>query len=130
MPRNVRTFTDLDLSFTANPVTKDISVLIDENAIKRSVKQLILTNYYERLFHPEIGGQVTALLFENFTPLTVSTLERSISNTIRNFEPRVDLLGVDINAAPDNNSLYVSINFKIKNTFRPITLDLTLDRTR
>jgi len=128
--RQTRTFADLDLNFIANPVTGDVYKKYDENAIKQSIKNLIMTNHYERLFHPEIGSQVTGLLFEPFSPLLKAMLHRAIINTINNYEPRVILLSVDVNLNPDNHTVYVVINFKIKNTERPITVDLTLQRTR
>ena len=72
--RTSRTFKDLDLDFGLNPVTKDVNKLTDAEAIKRSVRNLINTNHFERPFHPEIGGNVRALLFENMTPLTALNL--------------------------------------------------------
>lgn len=128
--RNTRTYQDLDLNFIANPATGDISKKYDENAIKQSVKNLIMTNHYERPFHPEIGSQVTGLLFENDSPMLQATLERAIIYTIENFEPRVKLISVVVKMNPDNNTVYVSITFKIVNTERPITVDFTLQRTR
>lgn len=130
MARNTRTFTDIDLSFLAIPSTGDISIKIDDSAIKQSVKNLILTNHYERPFHPEIGSQVNSLLFENFSPILQSTLERAIINTIENFEPRVELLSVDVQLNPDNVSVYVYVSFKIVNTETPLTVNITLQRTR
>lgn len=130
MARNTRTFTDLDLNFIANPVTGDVSRKYDENAIKQSLKNLVMTNHYEKPFHPEIGSQVTGLLFEPFSPMLQAMMERAIINTITNFEPRVKLLGVDVTLNPDNNTVYVSITFKIVNTERPLTVDFTLQRTR
>jgi len=129
MARNTRTFSDLDLNFVARP-NGDIYFKYDENAIKQSVKNLILTNHYERPFHPEIGSQVTALLFEPFSPLLQGMLERSIINTITNFEPRVNLLNVDVSLNPDNQTVYVGITFRIINTEKPLLVDLTLQRTR
>lgn len=130
MARNTRTFTDLDLNFTSNPATGDVAKKYDDNAIKQSLKNLVMTNHYERLFHPEIGSQVTALLFEPFTPLTKVMLETAIVNTITNFEPRVVLMGVEVNSNPDNNAVYVSITYRIVNTSNPITVNLILQRTR
>lgn len=128
--RNTRTYSDLDLNFIANPATGDISKKYDENAIKQAVKNLIMTNHYERPFHPEIGSQVMGLLFENDSPMLQATLERAIIYTIENFEPRVKLISVQVSLNPDNNAAYVSITFKIVNTERPITVDFTLQRTR
>lgn len=118
------------MNFIAHPDTGDISKKFDENAIKQSVKNLILTNHYERLFHPEIGSQVTSMLFELYTPLTKAMMVSSIRNTIENFEPRVNLIEVDVRPNQDNNGIYVTIVFIIVNTSEPITVNLILQRTR
>jgi phage baseplate assembly protein W len=112
----------------ANPA--DLVKRYDENAIKAAVKNLILTVNYERKFHPEIGSQVRGLLFEPATPLLGAVLERTIRQTIDNFEPRVTLDQVDCKVNPDNNSVDVSIYFTILNTQTPQFLNLVLERTR
>jgi phage baseplate assembly protein W len=130
MVRNTRLFSDLDLNFTKHPVTGDISRRYDENAVKASLKNLILTSNYERPFHSELGSQVRALLFEPATPMTRALLERSIEDLISNYEPRVQLIEVQANISDDNNAVYVRVEFKIVNTERPLTLDIALERTR
>jgi phage baseplate assembly protein W len=130
MARNTRLFTDIDLNFTAHPVTKDITRRFDDNAIKASVKNLLLTRNFERPFHSEIGSPIRALLFELPGPMFTVMLQRAIIDVINNFEPRVEIIDVRINDASDNNAVYVTLEFKIVNTERPITLDLTLERTR
>lgn len=130
MARNTRQFSDLDLNFTAHPVTGDVAIRYDDDAIKASVKNLVLTQNYERAFHSEIGTPISGLLFELATPMLSSTLKRVVSDLIDNFEPRVNLTDVAVNTSLDNNSVYISIYFTILNTARPITLDLTLSRTR
>jgi phage baseplate assembly protein W len=130
MARNTRIFSDIDLNFTAHPVTKDIPRRYDENAIKTSLKNLILTSNYERPFHSEIGSPIKRLLFEPATPMLEALVERAIYDVVNNFEPRVQLINVLVNLSPDTNSLYVSIEFKIVNTERPLLLDLVLERTR
>jgi phage baseplate assembly protein W len=130
MARTTRTFSDLDLNFTAHPVTGDINIRYDADAIKASVKNLVLTQNYERPFHSEIGSPINGLLFDLATPLLTITLQRTITDLINNHEPRVFLNDVVINVSPDNNSVYVSIYFTILNTLNPITLDLILERTR
>ena len=89
-----------------------------------------MTNHYERLFHPEMGSQVSGLLFEPASPLLDAMLTQAIKNTIINFEPRVNLISVDVRSNPDNYTLYVSIVFKIINTERPLSINFTLQRTR
>lgn len=130
MARNTRTFSDIDLNFTPHPVTGDLVTRYDDNAIKQSLKNLILTRNYERPFHSEIGSPVKALLFDLITPLTAHMVRRAIVDLVSNFEPRVRLMSVDVIASPDNNSLYVNIVFRIVNTERPINLDFVLERTR
>jgi phage baseplate assembly protein W len=130
MARNTRTFSDLDLNFTAHPVTGDINIRYDADAIKASVKNLVLTQNYERPFHSEIGSPINSLLFDLTTPLLVVSLHRIITDLINNHEPRVNLTEVVVNVSADNNSVYVSIYFTILNTLKPITLDLILERTR
>jgi phage baseplate assembly protein W len=130
MARNTRTFSDLDLNFTKHPVTKDVVRKFDEEAIKASVKNLVLTQNYERPFHSEIGSQIRGLLFEPATPMLNIMLKRAITDTIINFEPRVKLDEVLVTVSPDNNEVYVSIQFTIINTIRPVSVDLILTRTR
>lgn len=130
MARNTRTFSDLDLNFTAHPVTKDITRKYDEAAVKQSLKNLILTQNYERPFHSEIGSQVRAVLFEPASPMTTVMLQKSIEDVINNFEPRVLLDEVEVVPNLDNNAYSIKIYFRIINTETPIEVDLLLKRTR
>ena len=130
MARTTRTFSDLDLNFTPHPVTRDLVQRFDENAIKQAVKNLLQIRHYEKPFHSEIGSPLRELLFENITPLTEAMAKRTIIDVISNFEPRVNLIDVTVIASDENNSLYISVVFKIVNTERPITLDFILERTR
>lgn len=130
MARNTRTFSDLDLNFGMHPVTRDVVLKYDEQAIKAAVKNLVLTQNYERPFHSEIGSQIRGLLFEPATPMLNVMLKRAITDTIVNFEPRVKLNDVVVTVSPDNNEVYASIYFTIINTTRPLQVDLILTRTR
>lgn len=130
MARNTRVYSDLDFNFTAHPVTKDVTRKYDENAVKTALKNLILTRNYERPFHSEIGSPIRALMFEPASPMLNVMLKRAIIDVVNNFEPRVELTDVQVSSSPDTNSVYVTIYFKLKNTERPLTLDLTLERTR
>ena len=130
MARNTRIFSDIDLNFIANPATGDISMRYDENAVKASVKNLVLTQHFERPFHSNIGSPINSLLFDLASPLLTVTLKLAITDLFNNHEPRVNLLDVIVNLSPDNNSVYVTIEFSILNTQRPITIDLVLERTR
>jgi len=130
MARNTRIFSDLDFNFTAHPVTKDLTRRYGDNAIKTALKNLILTNNFERPFHSEIGSPIRRLLFEPATPLLAASLKQAIINTINNFEPREELINVIVSVDEDSYSVGVSIEFQVINTTRPLTLDLTLERTR
>ena len=130
MARNTRTFSDIDFNFTAHPVTGDLVRKYDEASIKQSVRNLILTRNYERPFHSEIGSQIRTLLFEPASPMTTVMLQRTIEDTINNFEPRVNLLQVDVVPNIENNAYNIKITFRIVNTQTPIDVDLILKRTR
>ena len=123
-------YSDLDLTFTRHPVRNDLVLSIDDQAIIRSVRNLILTNHYERPFHPEIGSNVRQMLFDNITPTTALVLEKEIENTIRNFEPRVALKKVSVTINPDYNAYDATITFFINNRSEPITVNYVLQRLR
>ena len=124
-----RTFSDIDLNFIPHPVTGDIVKKYDESAIKASIRNLVLTSNYERPFHSEIGCQLRNLLFEPMSPITTQLIQNTIGQTIKNFEPRAILLSVVANYSPNNNSVYVTVNFQIVNTTTPQTVSITLERT-
>ena len=105
----------MNLNFTANLVTGDVATVTDVNAVKRSVRNLLLTNHYDRPFHPEIGSNVTALLFENFGPITGNQLSRAIEEMISNFEPRARVETVECYPVLDANSYDVRIYFYVEN---------------
>ena len=113
--RSTRVYKDLNLNFNRNAVTGDVSTLSDVNAVKRSIRNLLLTNHYDRPFHPEIGSNIAALLFENFGPITGNQLSRTIHEMITNFEPRARVESVEAIPIPDNNTYDVSIYFYVDN---------------
>ena len=113
--RSSRIYKDLNLNFTINPVTQDVTTVTDVNAVKRSVRNLLLTNHYDRPFHPEIGSNVPALLFENFGPITGNQLSRSIEEMIANFEPRARVETVECFPILETNSYDVRIYFYVEN---------------
>ena len=131
MPQNITNrYSDLNLAFIANPVKKDISILYDFDAVKTSVINLVMTKYYERPFHPEIGCNVTAMLFENMTSLTAMSIQRSIQDVIQNFEPRAKLQSVVVTPDYDNNGYTASITFYVLNIAQPQTVTFFLERLR
>ena len=111
--RSSRVYKDLNLNFTRNPVTGDVATVTDVNAVKRSIRNLLLTNHYERPFHPEIGSDIPALLFENFGPITGNQLSRNIEEMILNFEPRARVETVECFPVPDSNRYDVLIYFYV-----------------
>ena len=123
-------YSDLDLDFMINPVTGDINKKTGADAVKRSIRNLIFTNYYERPFKSNIGSDVTRLLFDNVDVMTATFLEDAIIRLINNFEPRVRLQGVRVTADYDNNGFGVVIQYIIINTETPATFNLFLERIR
>lgn len=122
--------TDLDLHFNIHPIKKDLSLSTGTQAIIRSVKSLVLTNFYEVPFHPEIGSNIRALLFEPVSILTSNYIDKEIRNVIRNFEPRVKVLDVDITIPTDENSYIITITFNILYNVNPIVVDFVLYKLR
>ena len=111
--RTSRAFKDISLSFSPHPVTKDLPVLLNERAITRSVRNLVETIPTERFFNSLLGTDIRDSLFENFTTTTVTVIEDQVRETIRNFEPRVGEIGVEVEARPDANELEVKVLFEI-----------------
>jgi phage baseplate assembly protein W len=130
MERNVRVYSDLDLKFTKHPVTKDVALKLNENAIIASVKNIVLTNKGERKFTPAFGSDVFSQLFEPLDEMTAMNIKEEILTSITNYEPRVK---VDfVNVAPNFNldGFDVTIRFYLLNSIRPITAAIFLQRLR
>jgi phage baseplate assembly protein W len=123
-------YSDLDTLFAPNPVTGDINPIRDTEAIKKSVINLILTNFYERPFQPEIGCNVRGLLFEPADPVTMSDLEDAATQVLENFEPRVAVLNVSATDDADNNSYTMTIQFQILSTEQVSDVTTVLERLR
>ena len=129
--RNVRQYTDLDLFFGKKATSKDISKVTDIQAVKRSIRNLVLTNFYEKPFHPEIGCGVRGLLFELMDPLTSYAIAKQIEITVENFEPRARLIGVRANPNLDRNEYEVTIEFYVVNApTELVDLTIFLERLR
>ena len=112
--RNVKQYRDLDMFFSRKS-NKDVNKVTDIEAVKRSVRNLVLLNSYEKPFHPEIAGDVRGLLFENMTPLTSAVIARKIQDVIENFEPRARLTGVQSIPDFDRNAYEVTVYFYVVN---------------
>lgn len=128
--QTTRQFKDLDLSFNIHPVKKDINKHVDEQAVINSLKNIILTNHYEKPFNPDYGSNIRALLFENIDSITAIILEREILQTIENFEPRVSVSKVTAIPDFDNNGYSIKLDFFIINLTNPITIQFLLQRVR
>ena len=128
--RSTRIYKDLDLNFTRNPVTNDILRIEDVDAVKRSVRNLVQTNFYERPFHPELGCGIRGLLFENYSPVIGIFLKRKIAEVINRYEPRVSLVNVTLDDDPDRNRLKVSLYFYVQNVPDAVVIETFLQRLR
>ena len=130
-PRKSKAFKDISLSFDPHPVTKDIPVLSNERAITRSVRNLVETIPTERFFDSNLGSDVRELLFENFAGSSVMILEDMIRTTIRNYEPRVGDIGIEVDAIPETNNVDVKVLFEIKGLDAPVqSFSFILEPTR
>ena len=128
--RATRIYKDLDLDFGRNVVTNDVNKLTDVEAVKRSVRNLINTNHFERPFHPELGGNVRAMLFEPMTPLTALNLQRKVEEVLNNFEPRAKITQIIADPDIDRNAYRLSIKFYVIGIQNPITVETFLERLR
>ena len=132
--KTVFVYKDLNLSFTRNPVTGDVSTLTDVQNIKRAVRNLVLLNTWDKPFHPEVGTNIRGSLFENFSPMAVAVLREKIENSIQAHEPRVTVTSVDfgdIDHYLDTNELSCTIAFYLNNVPEKIEeLELMLKRIR
>ena len=123
-------YSDLDLDFIAHPTTGDVVRKVGNDAIKRSVRNLILTNFYDRPFRSYIGSNANKLLFENATAMTANVLKDAILEVIGNYEPRVKVDQLDIQFDEDNNGYNVTIRYIILNRMEPVTINIFLERIR
>jgi phage baseplate assembly protein W len=130
-------YSDLDLSFNRNPNTGDVAISYDEQAVIRSLKNLLQTNHYDRPFQPDLGTNLTGLLFENTSKSLETTIAREIRDCVRNFEPRVTFIddtenqrSIVVNVNSDGNGYNVTLTFYVGNNTSATTLNLLLKRTR
>ena len=126
--RSNRIYSDLNLSFTKNPATKDVAKLFDVQAIKRSVKNIILTNKYERPFNSDFGCNLRGFLFENITEPLLVIIKDSMA--IEKYEPRVTVEDVVVQNDEDNNGLNIMVSFLINGTEAPVSVSTFLQRVR
>lgn len=123
-------FSDFHKDLTQNPISEDLAVKRDEEAVKEAIKNLILTDRGERLMQPLLGSNIRSMLFENNTPSTIKIIQELIKETIQTYEPRATLLDVIVQSSLDESTVEVGIYFYINNVEQPITLTVFLERTR
>lgn len=130
MALNVRTYKDLDLNFTAHPVTKDVVKRSGNAAIIGALRNLLLTNRYEKPFQPDYGSRIRNLLFEDVSFITANVLKTEIELAISNFEPRVGIDAIKVEAQPEENRYAVTLRFYINNLEQPVTITMFLEKVR
>lgn len=128
--KQIKRFKDLNLSFTKHPITDDVTVKSDEEAVKFAIKNLLLTRNFEVPFHPEIGSSLSSQLFENYNNAMKNIVAQEVTNVILNYEPRAEIWDVLFEANPPRNQITIVVVFKMVNVSEPITLSFLLERTR
>ena len=123
-------YKDFDLSFSRHPLTNDVGVKTDANAINQSIRNLLNTSFYERSFHPEIGSNIREILFEPADAITINDLKISIRNIIGNYEPRATLIDLIVTDNSEKNAYGVMVVYRINLEREPITLNVVLKRLR
>ena len=124
------TFQDFNTSLAVHPVNGDLSLKQDFDAVKQSIKYLVLTDTLERPMQPTIGCDIRKSLFENFSPQTIVMAKQQIAETIGQYEPRAELINIEASADEDNNALNITILFSLINSDIEETLSLVLERVR
>lgn len=130
MAHDTAVYSDLDLGFIAHPITGQLTKKQNREAVRQSVKSLVLTDFYERPFKSDIGCGIRSYLFELFTPATKQQMQTAIREVIRNHEPRASIIDVLVEDRPDLNAVTVSLAFFIVNDPDPVVLDVILERVR
>lgn len=123
-------FSDFDSIFAVNPITKQLSINKNREAVKESVKNLILTDYFERPFKSDIGCSIRSYLFELWSPALKQTMQNAIREVIDNYEPRADLIDVQVEDNSDKHAINVTVVFSVRNDPTPVVLNVILERVR
>jgi len=128
--RSGQIYNDLNLDFQQNSATKDIQKITDVESVKRSVRNLINLNHYEKPFHPEVGSNLRAMLFENITPQMSHAIQKQIDLLIKNYEPRAKLVQISTRPQFDRNAYAATISFYVQNSPERVTVESFLERLR
>lgn len=124
------TFKDIPIDFLAHPITGNVSRLYNREAVKQSVKNLVLTNFYERPYKALLGGDVRSQLFENINSITEYNISKNIEQVLNNYEPRAIIDRIVVQATPDENRIDVTITFQVRNDIQPVSVTIFLERVR
>lgn len=130
MANITRLYSDIDFTFTKKPVSADVALSYDAQAVVRSIRNLLNTKHYDRLFNPDLGTNLDRLLFENFSVLSNASIQKEVTTMINNYEPRATLKSVVVSSVPDKNAYNVTISFYIENAATPTTTTILLERNR
>jgi phage baseplate assembly protein W len=130
MANLTKIYSDIDFTFTKKPVVGDVALSYDDLAVVRSIRNLLLTKYYERPFNPDIGSNIDAILFEPITPVTATSLQKEVELVIKNYEKRAKLKEIVVVPYPDKNAYDITITFYIENATLPTSVTLLLERNR
>jgi phage baseplate assembly protein W len=130
MPRVTKKYSDIDLSFVPHPVTGDVTILRDEDAVKRTLRNLMFMGKFDRPFEPDLGANLKQLLFENITPLTEKAIDMQIRGAISRYEPRVTIIDLKVEARTDENGYEVTLTFVVDAISAIETISTFLERIR
>lgn len=128
--KKIEIYSDFKKDLSVSPLSSDLALFKNEDAVKESLKNLILTDRGERLMQPNLGGNIRAALFENMTPAGLKLIEEQIRTTIEIYEPRAEIIDVIVNGNLNDNAVKVTVKFFVKNQEQPVELDVFLERTR
>lgn len=123
-------YADFHKDLTTNPFSNDLALKTDEEAIKESLKNIILMDKGEKLFQPSFGGNIRAMLFELNSPATIKLIQEQIKSTINNNEPRVQLIDVEVYSLIDDNKIAIKIIYALRNREEPVQVEFILERVR
>ena len=123
-------YSDFQTNLTIHPIKKDLTRLLNEDSVKRSIKNILLTDYYERPFRPRFGANIRKYLFENITPITLRAIQSDVTLAINTYEPRAKIIEVKVSAPSDNNEVDISVTFSTINRLQPVTVTASIGLNR
>jgi len=127
---NRKVYADIFNNLDKHPISDDVAVRTNENSVKQSIRNLLLTDKGERLFQPNLGSNIRKMLFENITPQTITIIEQMIRDTLDVYEPRANVIEVVVSGNEDDNAVSIGILFNVINRQEPVSIDVVLDRVR